>query len=150
MKYVKLIVIIAIWHLASGISYAQQVNGQTVTFPKGKTEWSDTIHKKLLTKEMAKQGLQPVPLAIRYKLVKKTSEGSLYDIEITNQSTVTKIKFKVVLNQGRDAFTVKLGPKQTKIIEKLNWKGPATGRRGIDTYNENLDFPFEEMMHEHD
>ncbi|MDP4282562.1 MAG: hypothetical protein Q8867_10500, partial [Bacteroidota bacterium] len=74
--------------LAGMISFfhaqGQQINGQSLTFSKGKTEWSDTLFRRLLTKQMAKEGIHPVLIAIRCKFLNKEAEGSWYQIEITN------------------------------------------------------------------
>ncbi|MCX6244825.1 MAG: hypothetical protein NTU98_08985 [Bacteroidetes bacterium] len=99
----------------------QKVNGKPFSFPNGKTEWSDTVYKKLLTKQMAKNGLSPVVLGIRYKFVNAANEGNWYEIEITNTSPETKVKFKVSSNHNQDNYTIRLDPKQTKVIDKLYW-----------------------------
>jgi hypothetical protein len=126
---------------------SQNVNGQAFSFPAGKTEWSDTIYKKLRTKKMAKDGMAPVLLAIRYKVIKQEKRELWYDLEITNKSPDTKVKFKVAMNHNQDAFTVKLGPNQTRVIEKLNWvirMKDSTGEEDNDW--DNLFNPYEEIM----
>jgi hypothetical protein len=124
----------------------QKLNGQTFSFPKGKTNWSDTIYKKLLTKEMAKEGIKAVPIGIRYKFVKSVDEGNWYAIEITNKSTDTKIKFRVVEKHNQDAYTVRLDPKQTKVIQKLYLKSKAVDSQNLENANDSyLDQLFDEM-----
>jgi hypothetical protein len=104
----------------------QQVNGKPFSFPNGKTEWSDTVYKKLLTKQMSKNGVRPVVIGIRYKYVKSADEGNWYEIEITNTSPETKVKFKVSSNHNQDNYTVRLDPRQTKVIDKLYWRAKST------------------------
>jgi hypothetical protein len=98
--------------------HGQQVNGQKVSFPKGKDNWSDTIFKKLLTKQMKKAGDKPVMLGIRVKLVNESSYGKWYDMEITNKSNDQKVKFDI--SNRQDTYTVKLKPHQAKVVELLN------------------------------
>ena len=100
----------------------QQLNGDKFCFPKGKTEWSDTIFKKLRTKQMVKENVGAVLLAIRYKIDKEIDTGKWYKIEITNKSAETKVKFKVKSGRNQEVFTVKLNPGQTRIIQKFYWK----------------------------
>ena len=109
----------------------QQVNGQKVNFPKGKENWSDTIFKKLLTKEMKKDGIKPVLLGIRIKIVNQTSTGKLYNMEITNKSGDQKVKFDI--SNHKNVFTVKLKPHQSKVVEFLNWQ-TQTAESGTDDY----------------
>jgi hypothetical protein len=131
--FLSLIVSISAFSQAKG----QKVNGQTFSFPKGKTEWSDTIFKKLLTKEMAKEKIMAVPIAIRYKLLKSVDEGNWYAIEITNLSAVTKIKFRVVEKRNQDAYTIKLDPKQAKVISKLYLRSNRTNAQDLDNENDS-------------
>jgi len=145
----KFIVIFAFAIAVLGFSplIGQQLNGQPFTFKKGKTEWSDTIYKKLLTKKMSKEGLKPVLLAIRYKLDRKVEEGNWYQIEITNKSHDTKIKFNVSSSHNQDVFTVKLAPSQTKVIKKLYYKTKSLGTD--DMQDNDADFfisPYEEIL----
>jgi len=109
----------------------QQVNGQKVNFPKGKENWSDTIFKKLLTKQMKKDGVKPVLLAIRVKIVHESSTGRWYDMEITNKSVDQKVKFDV--SNHKNEYTVRLKPNQTRIIELLNWRS-SPSEAGADDY----------------
>jgi hypothetical protein len=126
---------------------AQQLNGQNFTFPKGKTEWSDTVYKRLLTPEMAKQGTKPVLLGIRYKYIKDEADGRWYQIEITNKSADTKVKFKVTTAKGRDESTVKLDAMQTKVIEKFYAKNkPAVPQADTGTDDEYLSYPLEDLL----
>ena len=113
----------------------QNVNGQTFSFPKGKGEWSDTIYKKLLTKEMAKEGLKAVPVGIRYKFIKSVEEGNWYAIEISNRSAETKVKFRVVEKHNQNAYSVSLDPKQTKVIQKLYLKSNKIDSQNMDDAN---------------
>jgi len=119
MKKILFFLFISLCVMIFSRADGQKVNGQTFSFPNGKTEWSDTIHKKLLTKEMAKEGLKAVPIGIRYKFIKSVEEGNWYAIEITNRSPDTKVKFRVVEKHNQDAYTIRLDPKQTKVIQKL-------------------------------
>ena len=109
----------------------QQVNGQKVNFPKGKENWSDTIFKKLLTKEMKKDGLKPVLLGIRVKIVNQTAAEKWYNMEITNKSGDQKVKFDI--SNRKSVLTVKLKPHQTKVVELLNWNGKQA-ESGPDDY----------------
>ncbi len=120
--------------------HGQQVNGQKVHFPDGKENWSDTIYKKLLTKEMKKQGLKPVLLGIRVKIVNQTSSGKWYNMEITNKSADEKVKFDIV--NHKNVFTVKLKPQQTRIVELLNWSTKGAESAGDDYYWENPGMDF--------
>ena len=125
----------------------QQVNGQVFSFSKGKTEWSDTIFKKLRTKEMVKEGQKAVPIGIRYKFIKSVEEGNWYAIEIFNMSADTKIKFRVVEKHNQDAYTVKLNPKQTKVIEKLYLRSGKSDQKDMDDMNTDyLDKLLDEMQ----
>jgi len=108
----------------------QQVNGQKVSFPKGKESWSDTIFKKLLTKQMKNDGMKPVLLGIRVKMVNQSSSGKWYNMEITNKSVDQKVKFDI--SNRKDQYTVRLKPHQTKVVELLNWGTPAEA--GADDY----------------
>ena len=124
----------------------QQVNGQTFSFPKGKTEWSDTVYKKLLTKEMVREGLRAVPIGIRYKFIKSVEEGNWYAIEISNISADTKVKFRVVEKHNQDAYTVSLDPKQTKVIRKLYLRSNKIDSQNLDDANSAyLNQLFDEM-----
>jgi hypothetical protein len=124
----------------------QQVNGQTFSFPKGKTEWSDTVYKKLLTKDMAKEGKKAVLIGIRFKFLKAVDEGNWYEIEITNQSSDEKVEFKVVSKRNSDSFTVSLGPKQVKVVEKLYVRTNNMDQQNMeDTNNAYLNQLFDEM-----
>jgi len=124
----------------------QQVNGQTFSFPKGKTEWSDTVYKKLLTKEMVREGLRAVPIGIRYKFIKSVEEGNWYAIEISNISADTKVKFRVVEKHNQDAYTVSLDPKQTKVIRKLYLRPNKINSQNLDDANSAyLNQLFDEM-----
>jgi hypothetical protein len=124
----------------------QQVNGQTFSFPNGKGEWSDTVYKKLLTKEMAKEGVKAVPIGIRYKFIKSVEEGNWYAIEISNRSTETKVKFRVVEKHNQDAYTVSLDPKQTKVIRKLYLRSNNIDSQNQDNANSAyLNQLFDEM-----
>ncbi|MCX6247170.1 MAG: hypothetical protein NTW10_05505 [Bacteroidetes bacterium] len=114
---------------------AQKVNGQTFSFPNGKTEWSDTVYKKVLTKEMAKEGLKAVPIGIRYKFVKSVDEGNWYAIEISNISADSKVKFRVVEKNNQEAYTVSLEPKQTKVIQKLYLRTSTMDAQNQDNTN---------------
>jgi hypothetical protein len=114
---------------------AQQVNGETFTFPNGKTEWSDTVYKKVLTKEMAKDGKKAVPIGIRYKFIKSVDEGNWYAIEISNKSADSKIKFRVVEKHNQDAYTVTLEPKQTKVFQKLYLRTGKIEAQNVDNAN---------------
>jgi hypothetical protein len=116
-------------------SEAQQINGQTFRFPNGKTEWSDTVYKKILTKQMAKEGMSSVLIGIRYKLIKSSDEGSLYAIEVTNKSPDSKVKFRVVEKKNQDAYTVSLDPKQTKVFQKLYLRTGTIDAQNIDNAN---------------
>jgi hypothetical protein len=109
----------------------QQVNGQKVNFPKGKENWSDTIYKKLLTKEMKKDGIKAVLLGIRVKIVNESSAGKWYNMEITNMSDIQKVKFDI--SNHKNVFTVKLKPHQSKTVEFLNWITQKTDS-GTDDY----------------
>jgi CRISPR/Cas system-associated exonuclease Cas4 (RecB family) len=132
--------------LAFSRANGQKVNGQAFSFPNGKGEWSDTIHKKLLTKDMAKAGLKAVPITIRYKFMNSVDEGNWYSIEISNRSADTKIKFRVVEKHNQDAYTIRLDPKQTKVIRKLYLKSKAVDSQNLDNANsEYLDQLFDEM-----
>jgi CRISPR/Cas system-associated exonuclease Cas4 (RecB family) len=124
----------------------QQVNGQIFSFPNGKSEWSDTVYKKLLTKELARDGLKAVPIGIRYKFIKSVEEGNWYAIEISNRSADTKIKFRVVEKHNQDAYTVSLDPKQTKVIQKLYLKSNKIDSQNLDNANSAyLNQLFDEM-----
>lgn len=124
----------------------QKLNGQTFSFPNGKTEWSDTVYKKLLTKEMVKEGTKAVTIGIRYKFVKSVEEGNWYAIEITNKSTDTKIKFRVVEKHNQDAYTIRLDPKQTKEIQKLYLKSKTADSQNLENANDSyLNQLFDEM-----
>jgi len=136
MKKILFLIFITLSMMAFSQSNGQKVNGQTFSFPKGKTEWSDTIHKNLLTKEMAKEGLKAVPIGIRYKFVKSVEEGNWYAIEISNRSADTKIKFRVVEKHNQDAYTVRLDPKQTKVIQKLYLRSNKINSQDLEGAND--------------
>ena len=130
-----LFLFLGIWIFPFNYANGQKLNGQSFSFPKGKTEWSDTIYRRLLTKKMKKDGQQPVLMAFRYKMIKDTNEGQWYEIEITNKSKITKIKFKVTSRNNEDIYTVRLDPMETKEIQKFYWKvrpGSAAIQEGDD------------------
>jgi len=140
--FLSFIISLAAFSQADG----QKINGQTLSFPRGKTEWSDTIHKNMLTKEMAKEGLKAVPIGIRYKFIKSVEEGNWYIIEITNNSPETKIRFRVIEKNHLNAYTMKLDPKQTKVIEKLYLKPKALEAQNLDNANDSyLNQLYDEM-----
>lgn len=123
----------------------QQLNGQAFVFKKGKQEWSDTVYKKLLTKEMAKKGKKPVLLAIRYKYERAEEQGNWYQIEITNKSNTEKVKFDVSSSHRQELFTVKLDPNETKIFKKLYYRSQSNAPEGeIDM--DYLIPPYEEIL----
>jgi CRISPR/Cas system-associated exonuclease Cas4 (RecB family) len=95
---------------------------------------------------MAKAGLKAVPITIRYKFMNSVDEGNWYSIEISNRSADTKIKFRVVEKHNQDAYTIRLDPKQTKVIRKLYLKSKAVDSQNLDNANsEYLDQLFDEM-----
>ena len=146
MKKILFFLSIILSIMAFSRADGQQVNGQTFSFPNGKGEWSDTIHKKLLTKEMAKEGLKAVPIGIRYKFIKSEEEGNWYAIEISNRSADTKVKFRVVEKHNQDAYTVNLDPKQTKVIQKLYLRSNKIDSQNLDNANSAyLNQLFDEM-----
>jgi CRISPR/Cas system-associated exonuclease Cas4 (RecB family) len=146
MKKILFFISVTLSMTAFSRADAQQVNGQTFSFPKGKTEWSDTIYKKLLTKEMAKEGLKAVPIGIRYKFIKSVEEGNWYAIEISNQSPDAKVKFRVVEKHNQNAYTVSLDPKQTKVIRKLYLRSNKIDSQNLDDANSAyLNQLFDEM-----
>jgi hypothetical protein len=125
----------------------QQVNGQAFSFPNGKTEWSDTIYKKLLTKEMAKEGLAAVPVGIRFKFIRSVEEGNWYAVEVTNKSPDTKVEFKVVSKRDGDVYTVRLDPNQSKIIQKLYVRSNKAEQQYIEGASDDyLNQLFDEMQ----
>jgi|WetSurMetagenome_2_1015567.scaffolds.fasta_scaffold451827_1 hypothetical protein len=151
MKKVFLISALVIIIIGKSPLSGQQLNGQKFTFQKGKTEWSDTIYKKLLTKKMAKEGQKAVLLAIRYKLDRVVDEGNWYQIEITNKSHVTKVKFDVSSSHNQDVFTVKLNPDQTRIFKKLYYKRITLGTENTqDNENEFYISPYEDLLENRD
>ena len=126
---------------------AQQVNGQALNFPKGKADWSDTVYKQLQTKKMAKEGIHAVPMTIRYKFIKKLDDGLIYQIEFTNKSHETPVKFNVTSNHRMDVFTIKLKPGQSKVVEKKYWRKVIPG--STDDRGEDGEFmipPLEEIL----
>ena len=146
MNKILFFLCVAICMITFNRAEGQQVNGQTFSFPNGKGEWSDTVYKKLLTKEMAKEGLKAVPIGIRYKFIKSVEEGNWYAIEISNNSSDTKIKFRVVEKHNQDAYTVSLYPKQTKVIQKLYLKSGNVDSQNLDNANSAyLNQLFDEM-----
>jgi hypothetical protein len=145
----KIILVLAFTITVLGVSplIGQQLNGQNFTFNKGKNEWSDTIYKKLLTKKMAKEGRKSVLLAIRYKFDRKVEEGNWFQIEITNKSKETKIKFNVASSHNQEVFTVKLNPSETKIFKKLYYHQKSGGLEEMQDNDDNiLISPFEEIL----
>ncbi len=145
----KTVLILAFTITMMGISplIGQQLNGQHFTFQKGKTDWSDTIYKKLLTKKMAKDGQKPVLLAIRYKFDKTVDEGNWYQIEITNKSKDEKIKFNVTSSHNQEIFTVKLKPSETKVVKKLYYKTKVLGQEQMEDTDDNIMIsPIEEIL----
>jgi len=149
MKKIIFLFLITIGMLANIPVEGQKVNGKTFSFPRGKAEWSDTVFKKLLTKEMAKKSIKPVVIGIRYKFVKSVDEGNWYEIEITNKSPQTKIKFKVSSNHNQDNYTVRLDPKQTKVIERLYWRPNIMNTQGVtDTDGDYINPLFDEILQE--
>jgi len=135
MKKILFFLSVILSMMAFSQTEGQNVNGQTFSFPKGKGEWSDTIYKKLLTKEMAKEGLKAVPVGIRYKFIKSVEEGNWYAIEISNRSAETKVKFRVVEKHNQNAYSVSLDPKQTKVIQKLYLKSNKIDSQNMDDAN---------------
>jgi len=125
---------------------SQQMNGQTFTFPKGKTEWSDTVFRKLRTEKMAKEGIPSVLIAIRYKLVKETGEGKWYEIEVGNKSTVTKIKFNVRSGRDQEVYTVRLDPGEIKVFRKFYWRAGLSGTNPPVSDDDIINSPFEEIL----
>ena len=147
MKKIVLILAFSITMIGISPLIGQQLNGQHFTFTKGKTDWSDTIYKKLLTKKMAKDGQKPVLLAIRYKFDRTVEEGNWYQIEITNKSKDQKIKFDVTASHNQEVYTVKLNPNQTKIFKKLYYRSKIIGQEGMQDTDDNiLISPFEEIL----
>jgi hypothetical protein len=147
MKKIVLILICTIVIVGVSSMYGQQLNGQPFTFKKGKTEWSDTIYKKLLTKKMAKDGQKSVLLAIRYKFESNTNEGKWYQIEITNRSKDTKVKFNISSSHNQETFAVKLNPSQTKTIRKLYYRArTGEGYDALETEADYIISPFEEIL----
>ena len=146
MKKILFLIFVTLSMMAFSQTDGQQLNGQIFSFPKGKGEWSDTIFKKLLTKEMAKEGLKAVPIGIRYKFIKSVEEGNWYAIEINNRSSDTKVKFRVVEKHNQDAYTVRLDPKQTKVIQKLYVRSKKVNQQNIEDANDDyLNQLFNEM-----
>ena len=147
MKKIILIFAFAIAFLSFSPLIGQQINGQAFTFKKGKTEWSDTIYKKLLTKKMAKDGKKAVLIAIRYKFDRTVDEGTWYQIEITNKSKTEKIKFNVASRRNQDVFTVKLNPDQTQTFKKLYYRSRTVDQQdNQDTDADYIISPFEEIL----
>jgi hypothetical protein len=135
MKKIFLLLSVAACLFSVSRIEAQQINGESFTFPNGKTEWSDTVYKKVLTKEMQKEGQSAVLVGIRYKFVKSVEEGNWYAIEISNKSTESRLKFRVVEKRNQDAYTVTLDPKQTKVIQKLYLKSGKIDAQNQDNAN---------------
>ena len=135
MKKILFFLSVTFFLMAFSRADAQQVNGQIFNFPNGKTEWSDTVYKKLLTKEMAKEGLKAVPVGIRYKFIKSDEDGNWYAIEISNLSADTKVKFRVVEKHNQAAYTVSLEQKQTKVIQKFYLRSNKTETQNQDNAN---------------
>jgi hypothetical protein len=135
MKKILFLLSVTVCLISFSKADAQKVNGQTFSFPNGKTEWSDTVYKKVLTKEMAKEGLKAVPIGIRYKFIKSVDEGNWYAIEISNISTDAKVKFRVVEKNNQEAYTVSLDPKQTKVIQKLYLRTATMDAQNQDNTN---------------
>jgi hypothetical protein len=148
MKKKIFLLMIAFGMLAYFHVNGQKVNGKPFSFPKGKTEWSDTVYKKLLTKQMAKKGIRPVEIGIRYKFVNSVNEGNWYEIEITNKSPDTKIKFRVSSTNNQDNYTVRLDPKQTKVIDKLYWHSNTAAKGLTDTDGDSINPLFDEILEE--
>jgi len=132
--------------------YGQKVNGRSFIFPEGKKSWSDTLFRKLQTKQMADQNIQPVLLGIRYRYVKPLADGFQYDVEIINTSPVTKLKFKVVSKRGMESFTIRLKPGEARIFHRTYLTAPSGGYlRPSEKANEILfDFPVDELIHNRD
>ena len=146
MKKILFLLSFTLCMMAFSRADGQRVNGQTFSFPKGKGEWSDTIYKKLLTKVMAKEGLKAIPIGIRYKFIKSVEEGNWYAIEISNMSADTKVKFRVVEKHNQDAYTVRLDPKQSKVIQKLYVRSKKVDQQNIEDANDAyLNQLFDEM-----
>jgi hypothetical protein len=147
MKNLPTGIIILICLIISQNLFGQHLNGEKFSFPKGKSEWSDTIYKKLRTKKMVKEGVGAVLLAIRYKFEKEIETGKWYEIEITNKSHDTKVKFKFKSGHNQEVLTVKLNPDQTKIIRKFYWTSghisPVTSEK--DQYDD-IYYPLEELL----
>ncbi|MDP4282404.1 MAG: hypothetical protein Q8867_09695, partial [Bacteroidota bacterium] len=109
-------------------------------------EWSDTLFRRLLTKQMAKEGIHPVLIAIRCKFLNKEAEGSWYQIEITNKSKDTKIRFNVHASHGQDIYTVKLTPGQTRTFRKFYWRQNVLNPNGISQEDDELYDPLLEEL----
>ena len=151
MKKIVLIFAFAIALMGFSPLIGQQLNGQAFTFKKDKTDWSDTIYKKLLTKKMAKDGQKSVLLAIRYKFDRAVEDGNWYQIEITNKSKDQKVKFNVVSSHNQDVFTVKLNPNQTRVFSKLYYRTRAAGQEYMQDTDDNiLISPIEEILQNRD
>ena len=147
MKKILFIFAIVITMMGFSPLIGQQLNGEQFTFKKGKTEWSDTIYKKLLTKQMEKAGQKPVLLAIRYKYDRTVEQGNWYQIEVTNKSKDQKIKFNVASNHNQDVFTVKLNPSESKVFQKLYYRTRTVGpNEDQDTDADFFISPYEEIL----
>jgi hypothetical protein len=97
---------------------------------------------------MAKKGIRPVEIGIRYKFVNSVNEGNWYEIEITNKSPDTKIKFRVSSTNNQDNYTVRLDPKQTKVIDKLYWHSNTAAKGLTDTDGDSINPLFDEILEE--
>ncbi|MCK9203662.1 MAG: hypothetical protein M0P58_04390 [Bacteroidales bacterium] len=131
----------------------QKVNGNSFSFPEGKNAWSDTVFRKLQTKDMKDNNIQPVPLALRYKFLKQFSDGFRYAIEITNMSPDIKIKFRVTSKKGGESYTIRLDPRQTKVFKKSHWRANPNVSHGVSDRDSDYFFDFkldEEMLRSRD
>jgi hypothetical protein len=147
MKKHAFILVMAFFLVMSGTLKCQQLNGQTFNFSKGKKEWSDTVYKKLRTKDMVKKGTPAVLLGIRYRYLSTVEAGNWYEIEISNKSADTKVKFNVSSGKDQEVYTVRLDPKQTKVIRKLYWQSRPMGTRTTPSDdNEYLSYPLEDII----
>jgi len=132
-QFVKLFISACLFFLfffLPGQSYAQKVNGRALSFPNGKTAWSDTIFMNLRTKKMVRQGLPAVKIGLQYKFVKNEVDGTLYQMGFTNCSGKTPVRFKVTASQRADIYTVRLQPGETKVIQRKKWKNTSSGSPG--------------------
>lgn len=120
----------------------QKVNGKNFSFPEGKDGWSDTVFRKLQTAAMKEKAIQPVTLALRYRLLKEYSDGYRYAIEITNTSNDIPVKFKVTSAKGKESYTIRLDPKQTKVWKKSHWRTTTTASRTVTDRESDYFFDF--------